>query len=408
MTSCGNSCYTCTMSSSISVPPFHRTTFLWVLYLLLGVFSFMLTMIGPMVPYLQAEFHLDYTMVGLHQSAFAIGMVLTGLVASRILRRFGIGLSLWAGMAAMLVGLTIMAIGQNSAFTLGGILIMSIGGTAALTAIQTTLASNFPGRRGMVLMEANVCASIFTMLVPLVLLAGSLYFMGWRIVLPVMALVLLALASFGIPATRKHLLDRNQTADAGQGNLPRAYWRMWLVIFLGVSVEWSIGFWCMSYLLGLPGNSQAVAAFGTVFLGLAAVLGRFTSSRIANIISERRLLLVILGLILVGFPAYWLRLNIPLTFAGLFFCGFGAASLYPLSLSLAAGRAPNTTAKASSWATIAAGLAIGVAPLALGRLADLVSMQFALWYVPVGIGLILSILAIDRAIKPIDMTGSGN
>ena len=30
-----------------------RTPFIWALYLVLGLFSFMLSMIGPMVPYLR-------------------------------------------------------------------------------------------------------------------------------------------------------------------------------------------------------------------------------------------------------------------------------------------------------------------------------------------------------------------
>lgn len=399
-------CYTCTMAQILTPsapllvePGFRRTSFVWVLYVLLGLFSFMLTMIGPMVPYLRQEFQLDFTMVGLHQSAFALGMVLTGLFGSTILKRFGIALSLWGGMAGMVLGLTLMVIAPNPVFTLSGILIMSVFGTSALTAIQTTLSTNFPGYRGMALMEANVCASLFTMLVPLVLFAGSLYFIGWRTVWPFVAILTLVMASFGISATRKQLKTRDESADTGSGKLNGGYWRMWLVLFLGVSVEWSIGFWCMSYLLTMPGSSTEIATFGTVLLGLAAVIGRFVSSRIGIRLSERRLLVLILLLILIGFPAYWLRLNIPLTFLGLFFCGFGAASLFPLSLSLAVGRASNTVAKASSYATIGSGLAIGLAPFALGRVADLLSMSAALFYIPLGIVLILALLAIDRLIK---------
>jgi fucose permease len=91
-----------------------RTPFIWTLYLLLGMFSFMLTMIGPMVPYLRDEFAMDYTLAGLHQSAFAVGMVAMGLTGGIVIKRFGIALSLWGGIADMLVGLLVMVLAKCS------------------------------------------------------------------------------------------------------------------------------------------------------------------------------------------------------------------------------------------------------------------------------------------------------
>lgn len=382
--------------SALTGDRFHRGAFVWVLYGMLGLFSFLLTMVGPMVPYLRDEFKLDYAMVGLHQSAFAAGMVLTGLLASRAIRRFGIARCLWLGMLGMLAGLAVMVFGHHPWLSLAGIFAMSVAGTVALAAIQTSMTTNFPGHGGLVVMEANMFASLFSMLVPLVLLGGAALGLGWRAVLPFSALVLLAFASFGVPATRRHLRERDQAADSGGGALGGAYWRMWLVIFLGVSVEWSIGFWCMSYLSEMPGVGTELAAYGTVFLGASAVIGRLVSSRVGGRLGPMRVLLVVMALILVGFPAYWGRINLPLTLAGLFLCGFGAANFYPLTLSLAVGRAGHSAAKASSYATIASGLAVGAAPFALGRMADALSMRAALLYVPVGVVLIALVLWIDR------------
>lgn len=383
-------------ASASASTAFHRPAFLWVLYLALAVFAFMQNMLGPMVPYLRDEFGFSYTLAGMHQSAFAVGMIVTGLMGHRILKRFGIAPTLWGGLSLMLVGLLLMVLAKSAVLTLGGVLVMAIAGTASLTAIQTSLSTSFAERRAVVLMEANLGASIATMLVPLVLLAGGAWLLGWRIVLPIMVLCVLALAGFGIPTSRRHLAARDQAADSGGGKLSPAYVRMWFLVFLGVSVEWSISFWCMSYLLGLPGGSREVAALGTLLLGFSAVAGRFVSSRIGARLSEERLLVIIMVLILVGFPAYWLRLNVPLTFVGLFLCGFGASTFYPLALSMAVGHAPGNTAKASAGVTIAAGLAIGGAPLVLGGVADLVGMAAALWYVPFGIALIFVLLALDR------------
>jgi len=374
-----------------------RTPFIWSLYLVLGLFSFMLSMIGPMVPYLQDEFRMDYTLAGLHQSAFALGMVTMGFAGSSIIKRFGIVKSLWGGLGDMLVGLLVMVLAKGPAMTLGGVFIMSLGGLIVLATVQTALANSPAAHRGKLIMEANVMASIMTMLVPLVLLAGAHTVFGWRIVFPVMLVSVFAVASFGVPATLKHQNTRDEKADAGGGRLGAAYWRMWLVVFFGVSVEWAISFWCMTYLLGLPGHSRELAATGTLLLGIAAVAGRFVASRISHKMPEDRLMLIMMAVVLAGFPLYWMQSNVPLAFLGLILCGFGSANFYPLSLSIALGHAPGNAAKASSLVPVASGSAIGLAPFLLGRLADVTDMQLALWYIPIGVVIIFGIIMVDKA-----------
>ncbi|MBU0929194.1 MAG: MFS transporter [Spirochaetes bacterium] len=376
--------------------PLVRTSFIWTLYLLLGLFAFMLSMIGPMVPYLQDEFSISYTLAGLHQSAFALGMVTMGLAGSSVIRRLGIALSVWGGMGSMLVGLLVMVLARGPAMTLGGIFAMSLGGTVALAAIQTALANGPAAHRGRMIMEANVMASVFAMLVPLVLLAGARWFLGWRIVFPAMLVSLVAVASFGIPATIRHQETRDEKADAGSGRLGAPYWRMWIIVFFGVTVEWAISFWCMTYLLGLPGRSRELAAAGTVLLGLSAVAGRFVSSRLTRRFSEEQLFIIVTVIVLAGFPLYWLRANVPLTFLGLALCGFGSSNFFPLGLSLALGHAPGNAAKASSLMPVASGSAIGLAPFLLGRLADATDIRIAMAYIPVGIAIILAIALADR------------
>jgi len=400
--------YTIGMKPSVDTRPatsetsdpdkFVRTPFIWTLYILLGLFSFMLSMIGPMVPYLRDEFAMSYSLAGLHQSAFALGMVTMGLLGSPVIKRFGITRSLWGGMFDMVVGLLIMVLARGPAMTLGGVFVMSLGGTVALASIQTALANGPSVHRGKAIMEANVTASALTMLVPLVLLAGVRWFLGWRIVFPAMLASLVIVASFGIPATARHQQGRDEKADAGAGTLGAAYWRMWLVVFFGVSVEWAISFWCMTYLLALPGNSRTLAAGGTVLLGLSAVAGRFASSRIGHRLSGHRLMLGMMALVLLGFPLYWLRPSAPLTLLGLALCGIGSSNFYPLGFSLALNHAPGNAAKASSLIPVASGSAIGLAPFLLGRLADATDIRLAMVYIPVGIAIILAIIAVDRRI----------
>jgi len=384
-------------SSDQPSPAFHRDAKNWTVYLLLGLFSFMLTMIGPMVPFLREEYGMGYALAGLHQTAFALGMILMGFFASPLIGRLGLFASLWGGMADMLLGLLVMILAPNPYLTLGGIFLMSLGGTLALAAIQTSFSAVPAIHRGKTILEANVMASAFTMLVPLVLLVGTALGMGWRIVFPVMLLALGATATFGLGATRPAAgAGRAGHEDEG-GRLGGAYFRMWVLLLIGVSVEWSIGFWCMSYLLELPGASRSLAAAGTVTLGLAAVAGRFMASRLGLRFSDLRLLLFSMALVAAGFPFYWLLPGPVLAFLGLVFCGFGTANFYPLIFSLALSRAERAGRRASSLAPIASGLAIALAPWILGRLGDGIGMKAALLYVPLGLVVMGSLLLFDAS-----------
>ncbi len=382
-------------ASSPNYARLKRGPYIWSLYLLLGLFAFMLTMVGPMVPYLQDEFGISYALAGLHQSAFALGMVLTGLFAGTVIRRLGLTACLYGGMAAMLAGLLVMVAARTPAVTLGGCFLMSIGGTVALAAIQTGFANGPEGHRTTLIMEGNVLASVMTMLVPVTLVAGARLGMGWRVVFPTMLAMFAITAAFGLPATRKHQATRDEKADAGSGSLGAGYWRMWLLVFFGVSVEWAIGFWCMSYLAGLPGGSREMAAAGTVVLGLSAVLGRFVSSRLSGSIRAVHLVAFAMALAALGFPLYWLRADSASAFAGLFLCGFGSSNFYPLGFSLALGHARTNAAAASSYMPIASGLAIGLAPFLLGRLADGADLKLALLYIPIGLLVMGIVLLFD-------------
>jgi len=98
------------------------------------------------------------------------------------------------------------------------------------------------------------------------------------------------------------------------------------------------------------------------------------------------LLLAALGVAAVGFPLFWLARAPALNVAGLFVAGLGIANLYPLALSAATGAAAGQANTASARISLAAGVAILTAPLALGGVADRVGIQSAY-------GLVIGLLA---------------
>src|SRR5689334_14698992 len=61
----------------------------WAAYGLLTVYTFFLALIGPLLPYLRTELDLSYTAGALHTSAFASGVIVSGLLGEGVIERFG-------------------------------------------------------------------------------------------------------------------------------------------------------------------------------------------------------------------------------------------------------------------------------------------------------------------------------
>ncbi|MEP7291141.1 MAG: hypothetical protein ABI835_05130 [Chloroflexota bacterium] len=66
---------------------FIRDRFTWLAYLMLAYYAYMISALGPLMPFLRVELNLSYSVAALHLSAFAVGMILAGLTADRAVRR---------------------------------------------------------------------------------------------------------------------------------------------------------------------------------------------------------------------------------------------------------------------------------------------------------------------------------
>ena len=144
-----------------------------------------------------------------------------------------------------------------------------------------------------------------------------------------------------------------------------------------VSIEMSLAVWATDFLSSVVGLGQdnAVLAFG--IYPAAMLVGRIAGSRLTQRWPGLKLLLAALGVVLIGFPIFWLSRLAALNILGLFICGLGIANLYPLTLSIAVGLAGGQTNQASARASLAVGIALLAAPLVLGWLADRLGMQTA-------------------------------
>jgi fucose permease len=184
---------------------------------------------------------------------------------------------------------------------------------------------------------------------------------------------------------------------ASDVSLSPVFYLYWLVIFFSVSVEWCMVFWGASFLEDVVGLNKAIASSTMFVFFLAVVAGRVGGSWLVRVVRSERLLILAIGLVLVGFPCFWLGEFALLNVVGLFIVGLGVANLFPLGLSAASSTGHAHSNKVSARISLAAGAAILVVPQGLGAAADQIGVQNA--YAVVAVFSVLSAIMIVIAFR---------
>ncbi len=356
---------------------FVRDRFTWLAYFMLAYYAFTQAALGPLMPFLRTELNLSYTVTGFHLSAFALGMVLAGLTADRLAQSWGRRVIFWGGGLGMALGAIGLILSHHAILTIASIFGMGFLGTLFLVLIPTTLSDRHGERRVIALTESNFGASISASLAPLVVGGFERAGLSWR---GALFLAMAVLAFLMLYFYRESLPSPRQTAHRSQRlgrTLPLVFWAYWVIICLSVSIEWCFIFWGADFLEKVVGLSRVNAATMMIVFFGAMVLGRFAGSRLSRRLSSATLLQLAIGITVVGFPIFWLARMAPLNLVGLFIAGLGVANLFPLTLSAALSVIPEQADTASARITLAGGLAILIAPLILGWVADQFNIQNA-------------------------------
>jgi len=344
-------------------------------YAAISAYAFWLYASGPAFSLLRSELHLSYTMVGVYSAAWSAGAVLTGAAFASLAGRLPRAVLLWCSAAATTVGAALFAAGHTVALTLLGDALAGLAGTTLLTGAQAILSDRHGERRDRALTEANVGAAACAVLAPLLLGLLRSTAAGWRVAFALPALVLAGC----------YLLYRRQPLAAAQaersgrgwGRLPPWYWLLAALVATGMAVEFCVIYFGAE-LLSATGLStaQAATAMSAFYLGILAgrVGGTWLTRRAGRDIP---LLWVSLAVTAAGFLVFWLAGPPSLAITGLFVCGLGVASLYPLSVAIALAAAPGNGDTAQSAIQLLGGGLVLTAPFLLGSLADRLGLHTA-------------------------------
>jgi len=370
---------------------FTRSQFTISAYAMLGFYAYMQLSLGPIMTFVRDELSLNYTVTGFHSTAFALGMVIAGLTGAAVSKRMGRRHLFWGAGAGMCLAGGLLMVAQVAPLTVLAAFLMGWIGSYLLVMIQSTLADEHSDNSAIALTEANIIAILCAAFVPILVGIGVQLGLTWRFA-----------TVFGIGIwVATFLRSRDMTfptwqideeSGDSQKRLPRLFWMYWLVIFLGVALEWVIFFWSAEFLNKVVQlSTEQAATVSSVFL-FAMLIGRFVGSRLTYRFAPARLLWTATGVLTVGFIMFWLGQVGWINIAGLFIVGLGVSNLFPLGLSLASKAGRHVSDLASARVSLAAGLAIFILPQTLGSTADVVGIFNAFAIVPLFLVLLASTL----------------
>src|ERR687897_1083199 len=376
---------------------FRRDRLTWIAYLLLAWFAYLQAAPGLVIVHLRNELDLSYSTGGRHVAAFAAGSMGAGVISPRLERALGRRRLFWSSAALMGVGVIGLTAGSIAEVTVGSVLFMCVGGGLLLVTIQAALADHHGERRAVALSEANVAASIaYLLLIGMLAMTAALH-LGWRPAL----LAPLAVPVLAWLSNRRLAIDAPPQSRVAQGRLPGVFWIAASMLFCTTAAEWCITAWGATFIgeVAEVSTDTAVALMAGYFGGVLA--GRTLGSRLARRHDPARLLALALAVTAVGFAILWPSTGPTQALAGLSLLGIGLGNLFPMAVSVAVALAPRQAALASGRGPRVSPVAVVLAPLTVGTLADVTSLRAALWVVPVMLVLAaLGLVLVRRARTP--------
>lgn len=353
----------------------------WAIYLMFGLFGAQQGMLGPIMPFLRAEFELDLRWTGLHFAAYALGLVLIGVPYRWLERR-----ALRVGMGRIAIGCIVVASGlfavaNGLPMTLSGSVLMGLSGGLVMAVGQAMLGVRYRQHAAAKLVEAHVVAGLCVLGGALLVGGATALGLSWRAAPLIVSAC--ALMLFAAPLTIHR--PEQSPAQGGRATVAPDTLRLarmtraslWALVLLGISAEWGVGFWGAEYMKAHVQITASVAATLMSVYFAGTVCGRLASSRALRRVAPLVLLTgVILGAIATLLALFFIR-GMAATAIFTFLLGACLGNFFPLILGSAMKVAPEASSALSTQASQAVGVALLLAPFLLGLLSERIGVEAA-------------------------------
>ena len=380
-------------------------------YSVFAVWGWLLYSFNPSVPLLADDLGISDAQAGLHGTAMAVGAILAAFITPRLVRGRGRRPALVASATIITVGVVALVLAPTLAWSLTAIFVLALGGNAAISASQPGLAIRHGRKSSAVLTEANGVGSAVGLVGPLAVGACVAVGWGWRpavLLTAVLALVCLVMVSrvpVGGAMTPAHAEVAPAPVASGAGRRLGAVpaWCFLATLVAAVGVEFATTYWATGLVIQQTGAGAGIAAATTAGLVLGMTVIRFVVGPLSLRITPASLLAGAFVVAIGGWSILWTATTPAIAMVGLVVSGLGYGALYPLSVALLLATAPHRPDATQAKATLAAGVAIGIAPFALGALADQFGTHQAFLLVPVvalvgGVAALVGGRAVRRAV----------
>ncbi len=335
-------------------------------------------LVGAVAAFIAVSLQLSETETGLHSSAMAIGIVVSGLAGERVDGRFGAHRAHLGAMAVLAGSLLLLAWAPSLWATLGGALGIGLGAGMMFVHVNSTLGMGGGVTARVQLARAAFVAKASQLPVPLVITFGIAIGVGWSfVILPVLLLL-------GAIVVMSRSSGEEVPFHDEAGRLPWAFWLPWLMTVSIISMEFCIVFWGSTIVGRQAGVSleDATLTISAFIAGMMAARGVLSFHAMGRL-DPMRVIRFGAFITIVAVLVPWVSGELLVSGAGMMAAGFGIGIQFPPAASITLGAVPGRATAAASRLTLAAGIAILVAPFVLGVLADLIGITAGWLLVPI-------------------------
>ncbi len=355
--------------------------------------SYSFYVVGAATAFIAVALSLSETEAGLHSSAMAVGMIVAGLAGERFDGLLGVRRVHFVAMGLLAVSLVAIAVGPALWVTLAASLGIGLSAGTMFGHVNQVLGAGGGVTARVQLTRSALVAKASQLMAPVAIGLGVAAGLDWQFVVVPVLVLLGAL----------YVWTRSSGPEAAVhvelGRLPWAYWLPWMLTVSVIALEFFMVVWGGT----LVGSRTGVSLADATLTISAFIAGMIAGRAVMSVRAMGRLepMFVIRAGIVLTFAAVlmvWFSGSYLVSAAGMLVAGFGIGILYPPCASIALAAAPDQPAAASARLVLAAGLAILMAPLLLGVIADLSDITTAWLLVPgVCAGVFLLTLPVGRA-----------
>jgi len=381
------------VASRLSSTPLHdRPT--KIAYAQMCCYAWFLYSFGATLALLRDEQGTSRSVSSLHASLLAFGGLLGGLLAARVIDRWGRGRVLRVATIATAAGILIYTAPGGLPVTLLGVFFAGFAGAFLLISVNAFILDHQGEAGPSSLTESNALSSLAGLIGPLVVGIGAATLFGWRIG---MWSVVIAFVITEVIRGR-HLAVFGQAGGVARHHdgrhLPRrVYWTL-AALMCFLATEFSLTFWGADLLRERCNFGPAAAASSLAAVTGGMLIGRFFGSRLALRFNTDSILKGSIVLALIGFAFAWGFTEWPVVILGMLITGTGIGVHWPLGVARAVRSSGGLTDHAAAAASIAGSIAIALAPFGLGALSEAIGFHEAFLLVPAFLVIALVILVV--------------